>query len=64
MMHYSSRKYRMLVEWIALNEDAIETDPQVIAGSLTVTMLAHCFDLKNADVASDVLEIRARELNP
>ncbi len=60
-LHYSSRKYRQLVEWIALNDDAVERDETTISESLTVTMLAHCFNVKNELVALDVLQFRGHE---
>jgi hypothetical protein len=58
-MNYSSRKYKRLVQWIALNDnDGEDEEPKELAGYLTVTMIAHCFDLRNAQVAEDVYKLR------
>lgn len=64
-MHYSSRKYRTLVEWIALN-DSTGDDHNIteISSYLTVIMLAHCFNLPNLHVAEDVMAVRVAEAVP
>lgn len=57
--HYSSRKYRQLVRWIADNDSPADKDGvDALAGYLTVTMLSHVYNLKSRDVAIDVLALR------
>ena len=59
---YVSRKYDRLIEWIALNDNTGDDEPiDVLAGSLTVTMIAHCYDVDNKRVAADVYAIRHPE---
>ena len=55
---YPSRRYRQYVEWIAMNDDVVTMDLEVIAGYLTVTMLAHVNNLDRDRVAHDVLFVR------
>jgi len=58
-LHYSSRKYTTLVEWIAYNDGpGDELGLSELAGTLTVTMLAHCYNLASEKVAADVLAFR------
>jgi|GEM_PF-5858932 len=58
-MHYQSRKYHRLVEWIALHDNPASNDSvEELAGYLTVTMVADCYDLKKRDVAEDVYRVR------
>ena len=60
-LHYGSRRYRQLIEWIADNDNPGDNDPlDAVAGYLTVTMLAHTFNLKKTDVAADVLLLRVK----
>jgi len=64
-MHYRSRKYRRLIEWIALNDNPAHNDSvEELAGYLTVVMVAHCYDLKPSDVAEDVSGVRKLEGAP
>ena len=56
---YSSRKYRDLIDWIAWNDGTGDDHPiEELAGYLTVTMVAHCYKLKNVQVATDVWNLR------
>lgn len=52
------KTYRAGVRWIALNDDWDVSEPDVLAGTLTVTMLADLFGTRAEFVASDVLETR------
>jgi hypothetical protein len=62
-MHYQSRKYRTMVEWIALNDNPGDSENvEEIAGYMTVTMLAHCYNLRPLYVAEDVMAIRMKHL--
>jgi hypothetical protein len=62
-MHYSSRKYRQLVEWIADMDNSGNGDNlEEVAGYVTVVMLAHCYKLKCIDVARDVMAVREAEV--
>ena len=57
--HYSSRKYRQLVEWISQNDNPGDNEPiEAISGYLSVVMIAHCYKLKAIDVATDVMALR------
>ena len=59
-MHYESRKYRRLIEWISMNDNDGEADPiEQLAGYLTVKLVADCYDLTCRQVAEDVFAIRA-----
>jgi len=55
------RGYRFGVEWIALNDDPIEADPEVISGTLTVALLADLFGKEPLAVARAVNRRRKRE---
>lgn len=60
-LHYSSRKYRQLVEWIAFNDNSGENDSlDDVSGYITVVMLSHCYKLPSIKVAEDVLACRRR----
>jgi len=62
-MHYSSRRYSQLIEWVACNDSPGDNEPlEEVACSLTVTMLAQVFNIKREDVAADVMVIRAEYL--
>ena len=62
-LHYSSRKYRQLVEWIALNDNSGGGDTtEEVAGYVTTVMLAHCYNLNNQVVAEDVMQYRIPSL--
>ena len=59
---YESRKYRQLVWWIALNDAPGDASPlEELSGYLTVTMLAHCYNLPSLKVAKDVQAVRDYE---
>lgn len=61
---YQSRKYRSLVEFIALNDDNGSPDAlniEAVSGYMTVVMVAACYNLKTASVAKDVISIRQLE---
>lgn len=61
-LHYSSRKYEQLVKWIAYNDNPGDHQPvEEVAGYLTVTMLAHCYNLAALKVAQDVMQFRNAE---
>lgn len=55
--------YRYAVEWIALNDDPgsdDSTDPEVIAGYVSVHLVADLFGKDSRDVAVDVCYYRRR----
>lgn len=54
-----SPQYLAFVDWIAHNDEPGETDHATIAGSLTVTMVAHVFNLCADTIANDVIVARA-----
>lgn len=53
--------YREAVEFIALNDEPTENDPEAIAAYTTTVMLAHISGREPAAVAYDVLRVRNRE---
>ncbi len=56
---YSSRKYRLLIEWIALNDSNGDNDSiNSLAGYLTVKMVADCYNLTCMQIAIDVWNMR------
>ena len=57
-LHYSSRKYKQLIEWIAYNDEPLERDREVISGFVSTVMLAHVYNLNHLHVADDVLAYR------
>lgn len=58
-LHYSSRKYRQLVKWIADMDNSGSGDNlEEVSGYVTVVMLAHCYNLKCMQVAEDVMAYR------
>lgn len=50
--------YRKAIEWIAYNDDAVETDPEMMVSQLTVILVADTFDVDVDDVIKDVLSVR------
>lgn len=52
--------YREAVEWIAMNDDNAETDPEVVRYQVTVLLVADLFRLEAERVARDVLRYRAK----
>lgn len=52
--------YRMAVEWAALNDESAATDPEEVAGTISVCLVADIFGLDVARVVRDVLRVRAR----
>lgn len=52
--------YRSAVEWIAHNDECAETDPEVMAGLISVVLVASLWSKSEADVAADVLAKRKR----
>ena len=62
-LHYNSRKYVTLVEWIACNDGPGDNETLVqVADHMTVTMLAHCYKLTTLQVAEDVMVFRSKYL--
>lgn len=58
-MHYHSRKYVRLVQWIAANDNDGDAEPlDALAGYLTVKLVADCYDLKPSQVAEDAFNLR------
>jgi len=58
---YESRKYRALIDFIALNDDPGSPDSMdidSIGGYVTVQMIRHVYKLKTEQVARDVLKKR------
>lgn len=50
--------YRNGVEWIALNDEPAETDPEAVAGLISVCLLADLFGTDTSSVTDDVLRYR------
>ena len=55
--------YRTAIRWLAENDEALETDPEVIAGLTTVALVADLFGKEAAEVARAVLARRAKSEN-
>lgn len=53
--------YRKGIEWIALNDEALETDPEVVSSLPSVCMLADLFGKDPAEVAKAVVRFREKE---
>lgn len=53
--------YREAVEWIALNDDAVEHDVDNIRASISVLLIADLFRVESARVATDVLRFRLKD---
>lgn len=59
--------YRDGIDFIACNDEALEMDPEVVAGLATVVMLASLFGVEPERVAKDVVRLRkkmAKESGP
>ena len=52
--------YRYGVQWLALNDEASETDVPIVASFVTTALLADLFGKEPEDVARDVLRYRER----
>lgn len=52
------RGYRFGVEWIALNDEPSEMDPEEVAPLISVALLADLFGKTTAEVAEDVVQWR------
>lgn len=48
------------VEWIALNDEPNETDPDAIAAQISVLLVADVFNLKPEHIAQKILKMRAK----
>ena len=58
-MHYQSRKYHRLIEWIAMNDNDGDAEPlEQLTLYLSVKLVADCYDLKPRQVAEDVIAFR------
>lgn len=57
-----SPKWRFGVEWIALNDEPTERDPEAVASLISVALLADLFGKTTEDVAKAVLQYRKRHL--
>jgi hypothetical protein len=53
--------YREGVEFIALNDDPNNTDPETVMGTLTVGLLSALFGVTHDRVASDVVRFREKQ---
>jgi hypothetical protein len=51
-------RYTMAVEWVASEDDPLEMDPKVLAGTLTVCLVADLWGKPPALVAEDVVKVR------
>jgi hypothetical protein len=56
----SRASYRHGVEWIALNDEANETEADEMAGLISVGLLADLFDKDPLDVARAVIRFREK----
>lgn len=52
--------YRAAVEFIALNDEPLDHDPDSIENYTTVVMVAALFDVETSRVADDVARIRVQ----
>ena len=50
--------YREAVAWIAWNDEPTEDDEEVVAGSISVILIADIFGVEPARVARDVVRHR------
>jgi hypothetical protein len=55
--------YRFAVEWIALNDDAVEMDSEEVAASISVALVADLFGVDPEKVAADVIRFREKHLS-
>lgn len=55
--------YRDAIDFIALNDEAAERDPELVAGFVTVVLVASIFGVEPERVAKDVVRYRERELS-
>ena len=53
--------YRHAVEFIALNDEAAELDPEVVSSLASVVLVSEIFDVTQERVAGDVVRFRLRE---
>lgn len=53
-------RYRDAIEWIAHNDEEGEEDPEIIATSITVGLVADVWNKPTAIVAEDIADIRRR----
>lgn len=52
--------YRAGVEWIAMNDEPTERDPELVKGVISVCLLADLFGCEAAVVAQDVVRYREK----
>jgi hypothetical protein len=52
--------YKKAVEHVALNDDPVELDPEVVAGTISVGLVADLFGVDVDVVAADVVRLRIR----
>lgn len=56
---HSTRRAGQLVEWIAYNDNNGDDEgPEAIAGYISVTMLAHVYNVPARKIADEVFAIR------
>jgi hypothetical protein len=61
--HYSSRKYVDFIDWIAENDNPLETNIGKIDSQITVRMVSDCYDFKNDEVSQDIVALRVERQN-
>ena len=59
-MKMSRSSYRKAISWIALNDDVLETDLEVVAMQISTVLVADLFGIDAKCVASAVLAQRER----
>lgn len=52
--------YRDAVDFIACNDEALETDPEAMQGVATVVLVASIFGVETDKVAKDVVRLRQK----
>ena len=57
------RGYRFAVQWCADNDEGAERDPEVVAETISVSLVADLFGVTTDKVARDVLRLREKEDN-
>jgi hypothetical protein len=52
--------YRFAVEWIALNDEPTERDPEMVASLISTALIADLFGKPQEKVAADVIRYRKK----
>ncbi len=54
------KTYKSAIEFVALNDDPEEHDIHVVAGTISVGILAHIYSKTAVQVATDIVKIRVQ----